>query len=47
MLKNDMWKIFEATGKIDAYLYCKIDSENKEKIENKTFKNEIESDLHS
>lgn len=23
MLKNDMWKIFETTGRIDAYLYCK------------------------
>lgn len=23
MLRNDMWKIFEVTGKIDAYLYCK------------------------
>lgn len=23
MLKNDMWKIFEATGRVEAYLYCK------------------------
>ncbi|MGO1528112.1 YqzL family protein [Senegalia sp. (in: firmicutes)] len=28
MLKDEMWKIFEATGKIDAYLYCKTNNEN-------------------
>lgn len=38
MLNNDMWKIFEATGRLEAYLYCKdilnidINKTNKEFI---------------
>lgn len=42
MLKDEMWKIFEATGKIDAYLYCKLDSENKQDDEIPNLTNDIE-----
>ncbi|MBS4535281.1 YqzL family protein [Clostridium sp. D2Q-14] len=34
MLENDIWKIFETTGKIDAYLYYKELVNNQENQSN-------------
>ncbi|MBS4536907.1 hypothetical protein GOQ27_00440 [Clostridium sp. D2Q-11] len=46
MLRNDMWKIFEATGKIDDYLYC-IDAINDNEMKDTESDNEEPSDIQS